>query len=45
MLLGEDGSDEADDGGPVGKDADDVGSSANLAVESIVGVVGPDLPP
>ena len=45
VLLGEDGSDEADDRGPVEEDPDDVGAAPDLAVESPVGVVGPDLPP
>jgi hypothetical protein len=32
VLLGEHGADYADQGGPVGKDADDVGGAADLAV-------------
>ncbi len=32
-------------GRAVGEDADDVGAAADLAVESLVGVVGPDLAP
>jgi hypothetical protein len=31
VLLGEDGSDQADEGLSVGKDADDVGAAADLA--------------
>jgi hypothetical protein len=45
VLLGEHGADQADEGGPVGKDADDVGAAADLAVQSFLGVVGPDLAP
>ena len=44
-LLGQDGADEADDGVAVGEDADAVGAAADLAVEPLGGVVGPDLPP
>ena len=43
MLLGQDGSDEPDRGVAVGEDPDDVGAAADLAVEPLVGVVGPDL--
>lgn len=32
-------------GTPVGKDADHVGASSDLSVESLQGVVGPDLSP
>ncbi len=32
VLFGEDCDDEADEGGPVGEDADDVGAAADLAV-------------
>jgi hypothetical protein len=35
VLLGQDRADEADDAGPVGEDADDVGASADLPVESL----------
>src|SRR4051812_50218041 len=45
VLLGQDSADQADDGGPVGEDADHVGAAADLAVEPFVGVVGPDLAP
>jgi hypothetical protein len=45
VLFGEDDADEADDAGAVGEDADDVGAASDLAVDSLVGVVGPDLPP
>ena len=41
MLFGPDGSDESDDGVAVGKDADDVGASADLAVEPFVGYLQP----
>ena len=36
MLFGEDGADEADQGGAVGEDADGVGAAADLPVESLV---------
>ena len=39
VLLDQDGPDEADDAGPVGKDPDDVGAASDLAVEALVGVV------
>ena len=45
VLLGQHGSDQPDHRGSVGEDADDVGTSADLAVEPLVGVVGPELPP
>src|SRR5918994_7456920 len=45
VLLGEDRADEADQGVAVGEDADDVGAAADLPVEPLVGIVGPDLPP
>ena len=45
VLFGQDGADEADDGVAVGEDPDDVGAAADLAVEPLVGVVRPDLPP
>ena len=45
VLLGQDGADQADQGGPVGEDADDVGAAADLPVQPFLGVVGPDLPP
>ena len=44
-LFGEDGADETDDGVAVGEDADGVGAAADLPVESLVRVVGPDLLP
>jgi len=34
-LLGQHGADEADDGGPVGEDADHVGAAADLLVEAL----------
>src|SRR3954465_905464 len=43
-LLGEHGADQADQRVAVGKDADHVGAPADLAVEPLAGVVGPDLP-
>jgi hypothetical protein len=45
VLLGEDGTDEPDQGVAVGEDADHVGAAADLAVEPLLGVVRPDLPP
>ena len=36
VLLGEHGADQADQGGAVGEDADDVGAAADLAVESFL---------
>ena len=45
MLFGQDGADEADQSVAVGEDADDVGASADLFVESLLGVVRPDLAP
>lgn len=45
VLLGQHRADEADDRRAVGEDPDDVGSSAHLAVEPLLGVVRPDLPP
>ena len=44
-LFGQDGSDEADDGLAVGEDAHGIGAAPDLAVEALVGVVGPDLGP
>jgi hypothetical protein len=37
VLLGQDGADEADDRPPVGEDPNDVDSTADLAIESLVG--------
>ena len=37
VLFGQDGADEADERGPVGEDADDVGAAADLSVEAFVG--------
>jgi hypothetical protein len=45
MLLGEDRSDEADDRGAVGENADDVGAAADLLVQPLERVVAPELPP
>jgi hypothetical protein len=45
VLLGQHGADEPDDAGAVGEDSDHVGAPADLAVEALVGVVGPDLSP
>jgi hypothetical protein len=39
-LFGQDGADEADQGGAAGEDADDVGAAADLFVEPLLGVVG-----
>jgi hypothetical protein len=35
-LLGQYGADEADDGGPVGEDPDDVGAATDLFVQSFL---------
>jgi hypothetical protein len=45
VLLGQDGADEADDGFAAGEDADDVGAAADLLVQALLRVVGPDLTP
>ncbi len=42
-FFGHDGSDEADDRGSGGEDAGHVGAAPELPVQSLVGVVGPDL--
>lgn len=36
VLLGEDGSDEPDEGGAIGEDSDDIGSAADLLVQSLL---------
>jgi hypothetical protein len=45
VLFGQDGADEANDAVAVGEDADDVGAAADLSVEALVRVIGPDLLP
>jgi hypothetical protein len=45
VLLGEDRADQADHGGAVGEDADDVGAPADLAVQTFEWVVRPNLAP
>jgi hypothetical protein len=45
VLLGEDGADEADHGGVVGEDPDDVAAAFELLVDSFEGVGGGDLAP
>ena len=45
VLLEQDGADQAGDGLPVGEDLDNVGAALDLAVETLDGVVGPDLGP
>ncbi len=45
VLLSEDGADEADDGGRVGEDADDVGAALDFLVEPFEWIVRPDLAP
>ena len=45
VLLGQDGADEADQGVAAGEDPDDVGAAADLPVQPLLRVVGPDLPP
>src|SRR3974390_3321514 len=44
-LLGQQGADETDHCGPVGKDADDVGATADLLVQPFLRVVGADVGP
>ena len=44
-LLGRDRTDEPHDRGPVGEDPDDLGTAADLFVESLPRVVGPNLTP
>lgn len=39
LTLGEDGAEEADEGVAVGEDADNVGASADLAVEPLLGLL------
>jgi hypothetical protein len=45
VLLREDCAGEANDRGPVRKDADDIGTSADFLVEPLERIVGPDLAP
>src|SRR5215213_1701575 len=45
VLFGQDGGHQPDRGGAVGEDPDNVGTAADFAVEPLLGVVGPDLPP
>ena len=45
VLFGEQSSDESRDGGTVREDADDVGPSTDFLVETLLRIVGPDLPP
>src|SRR5262249_60114135 len=45
VLFGQHGADEADDGVAGGEDPHDVGAAADLLVQPLLGVVGPDLPP
>jgi hypothetical protein len=42
-LIGQDGADEPDDGLAGGEDPDGVGAAPDLLVESLGGVVRPDL--
>ena len=44
-LFGEDCADEADERVAVGEDPDGVGAAADLAVQSLVRIIGPDLLP
>ncbi len=44
-LLGQDRADQADDRRAVGEDPDDVGAAADLLVQSLLGVIAPDLAP
>ena len=43
VLFGQDGADQADDGGFVGEDPDDLGASLDLAFETLDGVGGVQL--
>jgi hypothetical protein len=45
VLLGQHSPDETDQGAAVGEDTDDVGAPTDLLVESLLGVVRPDLAP
>ena len=45
VLFGEQRAGEADDGGVVGEDPDDVGAAADLFVDTLQGVGGPQLGP
>ena len=45
VLLGEHGTDQSHDGGTVGEDPDHVCAPADLSVQALLGVVGPDLSP
>ena len=45
VLLGQDRTDQADQGIAAGEDPDDVGAAADLPVEPLLRVVAPDLPP
>jgi hypothetical protein len=45
MLLGEHGANETDQRGAVGEDADHVGAAPDLAIETLLGIVRPDLAP
>ncbi len=45
VLLGQDGADEADQGGTAGEDPHDVGPAADLAIGPFPGIVRPGLPP
>src|SRR5580698_9007523 len=45
VLFGQDGPDEADQGVTVGEDADNVGPPSYLPVQSLLGVIAPQLAP
>ena len=45
VLLGQHGADQAGDGVAAREDADHVGPPADLLVEPLLRIVGPDLPP
>jgi hypothetical protein len=45
VLLGQHGTDQADQGVAIREDAHDVGAAADLQVQAFAGVVGPDLAP
>lgn len=44
-LLGQHRGDQTEDGVAVGEDTDDVGAPADLLVQPLLGIIGPDLLP
>src|SRR5215813_3612347 len=45
VLLCQDGANEPDNGIAAREDADHIGSAAYFLIQSLLGIVGPDLPP